>query len=507
MTVIAARKGGRQERKKFAEAFKPRPYRPALQRKLGPCDYASTAQVERLHNASLRLLEEVGIEFWHQGAVQRWRDAGADVKETRVRIPSELLMKLVSTAPSEFQLQARNPAHTLAVGGDRTIFAPAYGPPYVRDFNDKRRVSQLEDLKNFYKLTQMSPVLHLSSGPTVEPVDVPVPQRHLDMVYNQIKLLDKPFMGAVTTGERAQDSVDMATITFGEAALEAGAVMISLLNCNSPLVWDEPAVSCMEVYGRANQAVICAPFVLAGASTPVSVTAAIAQLNAEVLAGVAYTQLVRPGAPVLYGTALHAVSMKTGAPMLGTPELGQMNILCGQLARRYKLPWRSCAQWTSAHSMDIQAGYESMFTTMSALLAGPSLLIHCAGIIENNLSTSFTKFVLDDEQLEQIYLFASDIGFEDFDEAFETVFEVGPANHFMGTEHTRTNMFFHPPLQDTSSYGEWEEKGEKTAVDRAHQRVQDILQAYQPPPLPQPIDERLLEFMAVRREQVGTKVT
>jgi trimethylamine--corrinoid protein Co-methyltransferase len=454
----------------------------------------------------MRILETSGIAFHNTGALKLWAKAGGQLDEERVRIPRELLLDLIAGAPSSFTVGARNSAHAVPVGGERCIFTPAYGPPYVRDFQDRRRVSTLVDLEAFYKLVQLSPALHVAGGPVVEPVDVPVPQRHLDLVYAQFALTDKPVMGAVTARERAEDSVAMARIVFGDEIVEQGPVMLSLVNCNSPLVWDEAMVDALTIYAANNQAVICAPFVLAGASTPTSVTASVAQLNAEALAGVAYTQLVRPGAPAVYGCALHGVSMKTGAPMLGTPELGHMNLMIGQLARRYQLPWRSCSQWTSAHALDVQSGYESLFTTLSALLAGPNILMHAAGIIENNLSTSFSKFVLDQEQIEQIYLYAQGADFDGFDEALETVLEVGPGGHFLATAHTREHMLYHPSLQDTRSYDEWEALGSRDAVDRAREHVQVMLSAYQQPALDGRIDSELRRYVERRRLEVGTEV-
>ena len=497
---------GRKARRAAATTFAPKPALPALTRRLGPLVCLDPAGVERLHEASMRILETVGIAFHHDAALGLWRKAGARVEEEIVRIPRPLLLDLIASAPARFELAARNPERALPIGGDRCIFTPAYGPPYVRDFQDRRRVSTLADLEAFYKLVQLSPALHVAGGPIVEPVDLPVPQRHLDMLYAQFALTDKPAMGAVTARERAEDSLTMARIVFGEGALEAGPVLLSLVNCNSPLVWDEAMVDALSVYAAGNQAVICAPFVLAGASTPTSSTASVAQLNAEALAGVAYTQLVRRGAPAVYGCALHGVSMKTGAPMLGTPELGHMNLMIGQLARRYGLPWRSCSQWTSAHALDAQAGYESMFTTLSALLAGPNILMHAAGIIENNLSTSFTKFLLDQEQIEQIYLYAQGCAFEGFEAALETVLEIGPGGHFLSTDHTRENMLFHPSLQDTRSYDEWEARGSEDATARARAQLQVMLEAYERPVLDDGIDSELRRFLERRRQEVGTEV-
>ncbi|HEX3066099.1 MAG TPA: trimethylamine methyltransferase family protein, partial [Dongiaceae bacterium] len=291
--------------------------------------------VELLHEQSMTILEEIGIEFRDEPALKLWRAAGADVKDQRVRIPRELLLEKLALTPSQYTQHARNPERNVVIGGRNTVFAPVYGSPFVRGFDNERRYGTLEDLRNFIKLTYMTPVLHHSGGVICEPVDVPVPKRHLEIVYSHIKFSDKPFMGMVTTPERAADTVKLAQILFGEDYLERHTVMTSVVNCNSPMVWDATMLGSLACYARANQAVLVTPFIMAGAMAPASTAGAVAQLNAEVVAGIAYAQLVRPGAPMVYGNFVTTVSMQSGAPMVGTPEPAMMIYVTAQLARKY----------------------------------------------------------------------------------------------------------------------------------------------------------------------------
>ena len=311
-----------------------------------------------------------------------WRAAGAEVERYRVRIPRELLMALVARNPSHFVVHARNPERSTEIGGNKVAFAPTYGSPFVYDFNHERRYGTLADLHQFHKLAYLAPAMHNTGSVVCEPVDVPVAKRHLHITYSALKHSDKPFMGPVTAPERAEDAVRMAKLVFGDDFVDANTVMISLVNCNSPLVWDETMLGALKVYARANQAVVIAPFVLAGANTPASAMGALAQLNAEALAGIAFAQLCRPGAPMIYGHFLAAVSMKSGAPMAGTPELAFMNYAIGQLARKYRLPLRSSGMLCGAKTVDAQAAYELVQTMWPVFLSGANYVMHAAGWME-----------------------------------------------------------------------------------------------------------------------------
>jgi trimethylamine---corrinoid protein Co-methyltransferase len=504
MSRDAGRRGGREGRRAERTATRVLAH-PALHRRVPVYDLVGPAAVERIHLASLALLEEVGIDFRDEEALGLWRQAGARVDGQRVRIPRELLMALVAKAPEQLTVHGRNPERSVPIGGPWTAFAPTYGSPFVMDLDGERRYGTLEDLHAFHKLAWLAPALHNTGAVICEPVDVPVPKRHLHITYSAIKHSDKPFMGPVTAPERAADAVRMAEIVFGRELLDRNTVMISLVNCNSPLVWDETMLGALKVYARANQAVIVAPFVLADANTPASSTAAVAQLNAEALAGVAFGQLVREGAPMIYGHFLATVSMKTGAPMAGTPEIGWMNLLIGQLARRYRLPLRSSGMVAGSKLVDAQAAYESIMTMFPAFLSGANYVMHSAGWNEAGLCASFTKFVMDCELIEMFYRFGQGPGFEDLDEAMATVREIGPGGHYLGTDHTQAHFqtaFFMPELLDNNNFEAWLAEGGRDLTARAVEVVRQRLAEYVPPPLDPAIDEALLAFIREREAEL-----
>ncbi len=482
---------------------------PVLERRVPVYEVLDEAGLEMIHEASLALLEEVGIEFRDAEAAAMWKDAGADVERFRVRIPRQLLMMLVAKNPSLFTVHARNPERSTVIGGNNVAFAPTYGSPFVYDFNNERRYGTLDDLHQFHKLAYLSPVIHNTGAVVCEPVNSPVPKRHLHITYSAIKHSDKPFMGPVTAPERAADAVRMAKIVFGDEFVDQHTVMISLVNCNSPLVWDETMLGALKIYARANQAVIVAPFVLAGANTPASAMGATVQLNAEALAGIAFGQLCRPGAPMIYGHFIAAVSMKSGAPMAGTPELALMNYVIGQLVRKYRLPMRSSGMLCGAKTVDAQAAYESVQTMWPVLLCGANYVMHAAGWMEAGLAASFAKFVLDAEQIEMFYKFGLGPQFDDFEDALKTVREVGPGSHYLGTEHTQSHFqtaFFIPELADNNSFEQWQLDGSKDATTRALETARRMLDSYEPPSLDPAIDEALLAFIREREAVLPDKM-
>ena len=509
MNKATKRLGGRAARRKLRTAT-PLVSMPTLVSKIALYEVLDEAGVELIHDASMAILEEVGIDFRDDQAPATWQAAGADVDGHRVRIDRALLLELVAKAPEIIPMAARNRSRDALVGGRNTVFVPTYGSPFVLDLENQRRYSTLQDLHDFIKLAYMSPHMHITGGIICEPVDRPVPTRHLDILYGLLKYSDKPFMGATTSRERAEDCVTMAKIAMGDDFVESNSVMTSVLNCNSPLLWDQTMLDALRVYAHHNQATIIAPFVLGGASTPASSVGAVAQLNAEALAGVAYGQLVRPGAPMIYGQWIAPVSMKSGAPMAGTPEVCTMNYMVGQMARRYRLPWRSSGMNTGSKLVDAQAAYESTMTMYSVLLAGANFVLHAAGWLEGGLCASFAKFVLDEEQMAMYYKFAQGVDLDDLDGAMAAVREVGPGGHYLGAAHTRENFesaFFMPELLDNNSFEQWEIEGSKDANSRAIDRVRDMLARYEAPEIDPAVDEELLAFMARRRDELPTTVS
>lgn len=500
MSVVEGRRGGRGARRAERAQVNTTAL-PPLRRRLPVYEVLDAEGLELVHDASMRILEEVGIDFRDDEALALWRDAGAEVQGWRVRIPRGLVMQLLASVPATFRLHARNPERSLEIGHDSTVFLPSYGSPFVRMEDNLRRYGTLADLERFHRLAQMSPALHNVGSVTCEPVDVPVPKRHLHITYSAIKNADKSFMGPVTAPERAQDALTMAGIVFGEDFVRDNPVMISLVNCNSPLVWDETMLGALKVYARSNQPVICAPFTLAGANTPASAVATVAELNAEAVSALAFSQLVRKGCPMVYGNFLAAVSMKSGAPMAGTSELALMNFMIGQLARKYDVPWRSSGMLTGAKVVDAQAGYESAFNMLPILLAGASVVMHCAGWTEAGLTANLAKFALDAEQMEMLYKLGEGPRFEDLGAALEAIREVGPGGHFFGTAHTQAHFqtaFFMPELMDNNSFEQWELDGAKTAEQRGVEAAQRRLAQYVPPPLDASVDEALKAFIRAR---------
>jgi trimethylamine--corrinoid protein Co-methyltransferase len=466
--------------------------------------------LERIHDASMTILEEVGIEFRDAEALALWRAAGADVDGQRVRVARELAMAKLATLPERFVQHARNPARSVTIGGKAMVFAPTYGSPFVRGLDGVRRYGTLEDLRNFVRLSYQAPALQHSGGVICEPVDVPVPKRHLDIVYSHIRHSDKPFMGMVTARERAEDCVRMAELVFGREFVDANTVMTSVVNCNSPLVWDGIMLGALKTYARANQAVLVTPFIMAGAMAPAATAGAIAQLNAEVVAGLAFTQLVRPGAPMIYGSFVTTVSMRSGAPMMGTPEPAQMIYACTQLARRYRVPVRTGGMLCGSKIADAQAAYESMQTMLPTLLAGTNFVLHSAGWLEAGLVAGYAKFMMDLEQIAMLQRFMTGIDLSDEGLALEAVREVGPGGHYLGCAHTRRHYldaFFMPSLADNNSFEQWEAEGAEDIDTRAAKAAARMLASYEPPPLDRAIDEALLDFIARRKRELPDGVT
>lgn len=500
VTTVSARgaRGGRDARVK-ARTNPPPIYLPTLERRVGPIDLLDQDGVERIHNAAMTLLETTGIEFRDPVALADWKRAGAEVYDSRVRIGRDLLMDLLASVPKGYRMHARNPSHTIEVGGHKSIFANAYGAPFVYGLDGVRRPSHLSDAHNFFKMAQMSQAMHVPGILPVEPQDVPVPQRHLDLVSAALTLTDKPIMGSVLPQTAARDTLDMVRIVFGEAFVDQNVVLTALLNCNTPLVWDETMLSSLRIYAAANQPCLLTPFVLAGASTPASPLGGVTQLIAESLAGIAYAQIIRRGCPMVLGVAIMGVSMKTGAPMMGSPEPGLMNLLVGQMARHYNLPWRSCTMWTGSKSADLQAGFDSANSMWPVLLGGCNFIVHAAGFLEGALAVGYSKWAQDARQLEGYHRFFSGLQEENLEALLADVAQVGPGGHFLGTDHTRENPLQINPLQNNDSFEQWFDDGAKTADEIGRIEAARILDTYVRPPKPDDQAGALAEYVAKKR--------
>ena len=477
-----------------------------IERNVPDFNLLSDESIEIIEHNAETVLEEIGVAFVdNPGALNRWKQAGADVSGERVRIPRGLARKLCSTAPPTFVQHARNPEKSVTIGGRCLVLAPVYGPPFVRDLEGGRRYATLRDFQDFVKLGYMSKWLHHSGGTVCEPTDVAVNKRHLDMLYAHMALTDKPFMGSVTEPSRAADSVEMARLLFGSQFVEENPVLISLININSPLTFDAVMMGAMEVYAEANQACIISPFIVGGAMAPVSVAGTLTQVLAEVLAGIAYNQLVRPGAPVVFGAFVTSIDMNSGAPTFGTPEASQIVFGAGQLARRMNLPFRSGGALCGSKLPDAQSAYESANTLNAALLAGVNFMLHACGWLEGGLVSSFEKFVLDADQLGILHKLAGQVDMSDNGQAMGAIEEIGPGGHYLGCAHTQENFrsaFWRSELLDYKPFETWNDEGARDSQAIASRRVKELLGNYAAPPLDPGIDEALSEFIRRKKASV-----
>ena len=504
-----ARRPSGRDAKRAARSARAAASIPFITRKIPYYEVLSEEGLELLERNADTILEEIGIDFREDAeALVLWKQAGADVQGERVHIPRGLARSLIQNhAPREFIQHARNPARTVTIGGKNTVFAPAYGSPFVRNLDEGRRYARIEDFRNFVKLAYVSNALHHSGGTICEPVDLPVNKRHFEMVYSHIKYSDKPFMGSVTHPERAQDSVEMAKILFGDNFIDAATgrpktVLINLINANSPMTFDSTMLGAAKAYARANQACIITPFILAGAMSPVTVAGTVAQTLAEALAGMAFLQIVNPGAPVVLGSFASSISMQSGAPTFGTPEPELVLYAMAALARRLGVPFRSGGSLCASKIPDAQAAFESANTLLPTCLGGVNFVLHVAGWLEGGLSMGYEKFVMDVDQAGMMHTLLEGVDLSENGQAMDAIREVGPGKHFLGCAHTQANFetaFYRSPLADNNSFEQWEAEGATDMARRANVLWKKQLAEYVAPPLDPAIDEALLDYMNRRR--------
>jgi trimethylamine--corrinoid protein Co-methyltransferase len=483
---------------------------PFITRKIPCYEVLGTEGLELLEHNADTILQEIGIDFREDPeALQLFRNAGADVTGERVRFPRGLCRSIVqASAPKEFVQYARNPARNVVIGGANTVFAPAYGSPFVRNIDEGRRYARIEDFQNFVKLAYMANSLHHSGGTICEPVDLPVNKRHFDMVYSHMKYSDKPYMGSVTHPERAQDTVEMTKILFGADYLDPTTgkpktFVISLINANSPMTFDATMLGALKTYARANQATIVTPFILAGAMSPVTVAGTVAQTLAEALAGMTLAQLVNPGAPVVLGSFASSLSMQSGAPTFGSPEPALVLYAMAALARRLGVPFRSGGGLCAAKIPDAQAAFESAHTLLPTCLAGVNFVLHTAGWLEGGLAMGYEKFVMDVDQAGMMHTLLAGVDLSENGQAMAAIREVGPGKHFLGCAHTQANFetaFYRSPLADNNSFEQWEAEGSTDMAQRANKLYKKQLAEYEAPALDPAIDAALLDYMKRRKD-------
>ena len=478
-----------------------------LKREIPTYEMMSEEGLDIIEEKTNELLQEVGVEFrGDDEALHIWKEAGADVNGVRVRFDKGHIRDIIQkTTPSVINLHGRNPERNTKLGDNNIVFAPAYGSPFVTDIDKGRRYGTLTDFQNIIKLAYMSPWLHHSGGTVCEPVDIPVNKRHLDMVYSHIRYSDMPFMGSVTTRERALDSIEMVRILFGEDYVDKHCVIMGNINMNSPLVYDGAMSGALRAYSAANQCPAVVPFVLSGATGPTTVAAAVAQSLAEVMVGVALGQLVRPGSPAVFGNFISTINLRTGAPSFGTAESVASSYVVGQLARRFNVPLRCSGGFTSSQCVDAQSTNESVNSLNAAILCGAHYILHAAGWLESALTVSYEKFVIDADYLGALHKFVAGVSVLPDQFATEAFEEVGPGNHFFGATHTLEHYesaFYESELFSTQPFEQWVEEGSPDVVKRANAKWKQMLADYEAPALDEGVDEALNEFMDKRKSEM-----
>jgi trimethylamine---corrinoid protein Co-methyltransferase len=462
--------------------------------------------VETLDRGWRRIVSEIGVEFILPEAVEAFRQAGQKVEDAVVKLEPEFVLEQVAKAPREYHVQARNPARSVHIGGNSMVFTSVYGCPFVRE-GDVRRDATMADFENLVRLSQSFEQLDSPGGTICEPNDRPLDSRHLDMVFALQTLSDKPYMGSVTSGPNAADTIRMTEILFGgRDAIERTPAVIGLINVNSPLRYDDRMLAAMFEYVRAGQPVVITPFLLMGAMSPVAVPATLAQQLAEALAGIALAQILRPGTPVILGSFLSNTDMQSGSPSFGTPE-SAIGLLCtGQMARHYGLPWRSGGGFTSSQTVDPQAAYEAVMTMIPTFLAGTNYVMHAAGWLESGLVSCYEKFVVDIEVLRMLTAEFAPLEVTDETLAFGAHEEVGHGGHFLGAAHTLERFrecFYRPLLSSTENFERWQRNGARDATERAGEIWRKTLEEYEQPPLDDAIRAELAEYVSRRRTELG----
>ncbi len=474
-----------------------------------PTEPLDEEAVERIHNGAMRILEEIGILFLNDEALNVFKQAGCDVDmgEQRVKMDRAFVMEQVKKAPSFFTITPRNPERVVTVGGDKMLFVNVSSPPNAMDLDRGRRPGDRESFRDLMKLTQYFNCIHLAGGYPVEPIDIHASIRHLDAIHDKLVLTDKVVHAYSLGKERVEDAMEMVRIAGGlsHEEFEATPRMYTNINSSSPLKHDFPMLDGAMRLARRGQPVIVTPFTLSGAMAPVTITGAVTQQTAEALCLVALLQLIRPGAPVVYGSFTSNVDMKSGAPAFGTPEYMRATQISGQMARHYGLPLRA-SNACAANAPDGQAVWESVFSLWACVSARANVVYHAAGWLEGGLTASYEKFVMDCETLQQIMHYMRPVPVSEDDVAIEAIREVGPRGHFFGATHTQARYetaFYSPFLSDWRNFERWSLDGAVETPRRANRIWKQILAEFEPPPLDPAIAEELASFVERRKREGG----
>jgi len=474
-----------------------------------PLRGVSDDELEAIHLASLRVLSETGVDFLDDTSRRQLADVGCAVDGDRVRFDPELVQQLVATAPAEFTLHAPNPERDLHIGGDVITYTSVASPPFVTGLGRDRRDGNRGDYRDLLKLGQVLNAVHTVAGYPVEPMDLHPSVRHLHATHDMLTLSDKvPFVYSLSR-QRNLDAIEMTRIARGvdDTTLENQPSLYSVINASTPLRYDTVMLHGIQEMSARNQCIVITPFTLAGAMAPVTVAGALVLQNAEALAGIAYTQVVRPGAPVIYGGFTSNVDMRSGSPAFGTPEYWQACLVGGQLARRYNVPYRS-SNVNASNSVDSQSATESTIAVWGAVMGGVNLLLHGAGWLEGGLLTSFEKMVIDADLLNMVTAMLQPVTIDDAALAVEAIAEVGPAGHFFGTQHTQDRYdteHFQPMVSSWSNFEMWDEAGRVESHQRAEALARTLIDAHVEPPMVDGQRMALDEFVARRVAEGGVE--
>lgn len=508
--IVPARRrraGGRERTRAAAAAGIDQLPFTRVRRHFEPTKVVSEDEVEAIHDASLSILRDTGIDVLEEAAQKLYVDAGCTIDGNRVRFDPDMVVETIGSAPAEFTLHARNPAHDLRIGGNNVVFSAVASPPNVGDASGGRRSGNRKDFQKLVRLSQHFNVVHMHGGYPVEPADLHPSIRHLHATFDLLTLSDKAIHAYSLGRVRNIDCLEMARISrqIPASQLDDEPSIYTIINSSSPLRLDVPMLQGILEFSARNQPIVMTPFTLAGAMAPVTIAGAVAQQNAEALAGIALTQLVRKGSPVAYGGFTSNVDMKSGAPAFGTPEFIKAAMLGGQMARRYRLPYRS-SNVNAANAVDAQAGYESAFSLWGAIMGGANIVFHGAGWLEGGLRASFEKMVVDVDLLQMMQTFLRPLEVNDDELALAAIDEVGPGGHFFGTQHTQDRYrtaFYNPLISDWRNFESWEEAGSPTADRKAAELVPAFLAEYEQPAMPEDVRAELEDFVSRRVAEGG----
>ena len=497
----------RQSQRREKDVLKQLPFQ-ELSINFDPIRLLDEEQIEKIHHTSLSILQTTGMRIDDAKTKEIFKQAGAEVDQGNdvVRFDRDLIMESIATVPPTFTLYGRDKYKQLTIGGNHIVFSAVGGPPFASDLDRGRRAGNYRDMCNFLKLVQALNIIHMEGGCPIEPTDLPVQTRHLDIYLASCLYLDKPWQSQMIGAERVNDAIEMACIASGISREELAnkPQFLSVTNTNTPLVLDEPLAQGIIEMAKAGQAVCVTPFTLSGAMTPVTLASALAMQNAESLVGLALTQIVNPGVPACYGSFTSNVDMKSGSPAFGTPEYTQAANISGQLARRYKVPWRS-SNATASCAVDAQAAYESQMSIWGAVMGHVNFLNHAAGWLEGGLVASFEKLIVDAEMLQMIAAYLQPFDVSKTALGLDTIDEVGPGGHFFGTEHTLERFetaFYSPLVSDWQNFENWRDSGGIDTAGRANQIWKKLLADYERPEMDQSVEEELQAYVTKRKEQI-----